>query len=261
MAFPYNKWHCSQMNVDQAAAILVCTLEAAEAAGVDPDRVVFPIVALESSFTVPLPRRGDLYRWPAMEVLGRAAAEHLGAPLTSLDHVEVYSCFPAAVRVQQRALGLPVDGVPTITGGEPFAGGPWNNFVLQATVAMVELLRAHPGERGMVTTVSGFLNKPGLAVYSTEPAADGLLVADLRVDAEAATATAPMLDEHHGPATIAAYTVVSERSGDRRTVVIAETASGERCVAASSDPAVADRAVAEDVIGTSITVDGLEFRF
>ena len=106
-----------------------------------------------------------------MEVLGRAAAEHLGAPLASLDHVEVYSCFPAAVRVQQRALGLPVDGVPTITGGEPFAGGPWNNFVLQATVAMVELLRAHPGARGMVTTVSGFLNKPGLAVYSTEPAA------------------------------------------------------------------------------------------
>ena len=42
IAFPYNKWHCSQMNVDQAAAILVSTLEAAEAAGVDPDRVVFP---------------------------------------------------------------------------------------------------------------------------------------------------------------------------------------------------------------------------
>ena len=176
-----------------------------------------------------------MHRWPAMEVLGRAAAAHLGEPLTNLDYVEVYSCFPAAVRVQQRALGLPVDGVPTITGGEPFAGGPWNNFVLQATVAMVELLRAHPGARGMVTTVSGFLNKPGLAVFSTEPAANGLLVADLRVDAEAATSTAPMLDEHHGPATIVACTVVSERSGDRRTVVIAETASGERCVAASGD--------------------------
>jgi hypothetical protein len=70
-----------------------------------------------------------------------------------------------------------------------------------------------------------------------------------------------MLDEHHGPATIVACTVVSERSGDRRTVVIAETASGERCVAASGDAAVADRAVIEDVIGTSITVDGLDFRF
>src|SRR5581483_1148296 len=115
MAFPYNKWHCAQMNVDQAAAILVCSLDTAQRAGIDPDRMVFPLVALESSSSVPVSERGDLHRWPAMEVLGRAAAAHLGHPLAELDLVEVYSCFPAAVRVQQRALGLPVDGVPTIT--------------------------------------------------------------------------------------------------------------------------------------------------
>ena len=35
----------------------------------------------------------------------------------------------------------------TITGGMAFAGGPFNNFVLQATVAMIERLRRQPGER------------------------------------------------------------------------------------------------------------------
>jgi hypothetical protein len=184
MAFPYNKWHCAQMNVDQAAALLVCRVEAAMRLGVDLERVVFPLVALESSFSLPVPKRRNLHRWPAMEVLGRAAEAHLGHPLAALDHVELYSCFPAAVRVQQRALRLPVDGVPTITGGETFAGGPWNNFVLQATAAMIERLRAERDAKGLVTTLSGLVNKPGLAVYAARPDRQPLLLGDLADRAE-----------------------------------------------------------------------------
>jgi acetyl-CoA C-acetyltransferase len=259
MAFPYNKWHCSQMIVDQAAALLLCTLESAEAAGVEPSRVIFPHVALESSFARSLPRRRDMHRWPAMEVLGAAATDHLGVGLDAIEHAEVYSCFPAAVRVQQRALGLDVDGVPTITGGEPFAGGPWNNFVLQVTVAMIELLRSRRGERGLVTTVSGFLTKPGLAVYGTEPAVRPLLVADLREDAERATSTVPLAEAYTGPATIAAVTVSYDRSGDARTIVVADTPSGARCVATSSDAEVAARATTAELICTDIAVTDLEF--
>ena len=256
IAFPYNKWHCSQMNVDQAAAVLVTTVGVAEAAGVHPDRVVFPIVALESSFSIPVPRRRFLHRWPSMEVLGARAAAHLGEPITAIEHIELYSCFPAAVRIQQRALGIPLGEVVTITGGEPFAGGPWNNFVLQSTVAMLELIRERPGERGMVTTVSGFLHKPGLAVYGTEPAAGGLSVGDLAVEAAAATPLVPVLDTHSGRATIAAVTVSHERTGDERTIVIADTPTGDRCLATSTDPGLAARAVREELIGTAITVDG-----
>lgn len=260
IAFPYNKWHCSQMNVDQAAALLICTLAAAEAAGADPAKAVFPLVALESSFSLPVPRRRHLHRWPAMEVLAVAAAEHLGAPPAALEHAEVYSCFPAAVRVQQRALGLPLDGVPTITGGEPFAGGPWNNFVLQATVAMLGLLRRDRGARGLVTTVSGFLTKPGLAVYCTEPGPRPLLVADLGDRAEAATAAAAVVESHEGPATIAAVTVGYDRSGAGRTIVIADTPGGERCLATSEDPAVAARATSDELVGTGVVVAGRTFR-
>jgi acetyl-CoA C-acetyltransferase len=256
IAFPYNKWHCSQMHVDQAAALLICTLGAAEAAGVDPGNVVFPLVALESSFALALPRRRDMHRWPAIEVLAAAAADHLGTPLAAVEHAEVYSCFPAAVRVQQRALGLPTGGVPTITGGEPFAGGPFNNFVLQATVAMVERLRRDRGARGLVTTVSGFLTKPGLAVYGTEPDPGPLLVADLAERAAAATPTVPLAESHDGPATVAACTVGYDRSGGARTIVIADTPDGVRCVATSDDPAMATRATTAELVGTAVTVAG-----
>jgi hypothetical protein len=50
--------------------------------GVDPTRVVYPVVALESSLFVPVSRDAAMHRWPAMEVLGAAAEAHLGFPLT-----------------------------------------------------------------------------------------------------------------------------------------------------------------------------------
>jgi acetyl-CoA C-acetyltransferase len=254
MSFPYNKWHCAQMNVDQAAAILVCSLDAARQLGVDPNRMVFPLVALESSTSVPVSERRDLHRWPAMEILGRAAEAHLGHPLADLDLVEVYSCFPAAVRVQQRALGLPVDGVPTITGGESFAGGPWNNFVLQTTAAMIERLRAEPDARGLVTTVSGLLNKPGLAVYAVQPGP--LLLDDLGDDARRATARREVITGYQGPARVVAYTVGYDNAEPAIWSVIADTPDGARCIATAHDRDLARQATREELIGTEVHIDG-----
>lgn len=258
-SFPYNKWHCAQMNVDQAAAILVCSLEAAIRFGVEPDQMVFPLVALESSHCVPVSCRHEIHRWQAMEVLGGAASSHLGRALTEIDLVEVYSCYPAAVRVQQRALGLSVDGVPTITGGEPFAGGPWNNFVLQATAAMVERLRVERDTQGLVTTVSGLLNKPGLAVYATDPGDAPLLVGDLAERAAAATPTVEAVAGYRGPAQVAACTVAYDGMEPATCTVIADTPDGRRCVATAPDPELARRATIEELIGTTIAVDATRF--
>jgi acetyl-CoA C-acetyltransferase len=258
-AFPYNKWHCAQMNVDQAAALLICSLEAARRLGVDPARMVFPLVGLESSYAVPVSQRRDIHRWPGMEELGRAAEAHLGRPLASLDHAEVYSCFPAAVRVQQRALGLPVDGVPTITGGETFAGGPWNNFVLQTTAAMADRVRAERGTTGLVTTVSGLLNKPGLAVYAATPDVP-LLSRDLAAEAELATARVEVVAGYRGPARVATYTVAYDRLDPVRCTVIADTPEGTRVVASATDPELAERVTREELIGTDVQVDATSFR-
>ena len=171
LAFPYNKWHSTQWTVDQAAALLLCSEEAAREAGVDPDRALHPVVALESSHLVPLSRRAHMHQWPAMRALAFAATTHLGRPLDSIEHVEVYSCFPSATAVQQRELGLPDLPPPTVTGGMAFAGGPFNSFTYQATAAVARRLRHDRGALGMVTTVSGFLTKPGLMVWSAEPPA------------------------------------------------------------------------------------------
>jgi len=258
-SFPYNKWHCAQMNVDQAAAILICSADAARRLGVDATRVVYPVVALESSLFVPVSRRRQMHRWPAMEVLGAAAVAHLGFPLSDIESVEIYSCFPAAIRVQQRALGLPLDGIPTITGGEAFAGGPWNNFVLQTTAAMVDRIRARAEPYGLVTALSGLMNKPGLAVYATEPPEQPALVADLVDDATRATETLEVVTGYRGSAVIAACTAAYDGLDAVRCTVIADTPAGDRCIATAHDPEIARASTTEELIGRTIQVDANQF--
>lgn len=279
LALPYNRWHASQWTVDQAAALLLCTAGAARRHGVPPDRWVFPLVALDANHSVSLSRRRFLHRWPAMAVLGEAAAERLGRPLADVEVAEVYSCFPAAVRVQQRELALPLDGTPTVTGGMAFAGGPFNNFVYQATAAVVPLLREDPALLGMVTTVCGLLTKPGLAVWSATPDGRPPLMEDLAAAAREATPTVEVLDGYRGPAVVAACTVTFDGTVPARVVVVADVADvvdvagvagvgGEpgatgggrpRCVAAAEDPTLAADVAAGDLHGVTVQVEGSTF--
>ena len=258
LAFPYNKWHSTQWSVDQAAALLFTTAGVAEDCGVPRDRWVFPAAALESTHALSLSRRRHMHRWPAMGVIGAAAEAHLGRPLAEIPRAELYSCFPAAVRVQQSELGLPAEGTPTVTGGMPFAGGPFNNFVLQSTAAMVRHVRSE-GRAGLVTAVSGLITKPGLTVYEPSPPAEPTLIADLAAEAAAATVAAPLADDDTAPrrGRVAAYTVAYD-GFDPATVfavVDLDDAAG-RAVAALHDPAAAAEATRTDHISATCAVEG-----
>ena len=255
LAFPYGKWHASQWTVDQGAALILCSAAAADQAGISRDKWVFPLVGIESSQMVPLSQRRDIHRWPAMGVLGRAAATHLQRPLTDCRHVELYSCFPVAVRIQQRELGLPLDGTPTVTGGMAFAGGPFNSFVFHATVEIARRLRAEPG-LGLVTTVSGLLTKPGLAVWASEPGLGPPLVADLVDEATAATGTATVLDRRTGDATMVALTVTYSGLEPAEVVAILETDAGDRVIAKSQEPDLLIEATTTELIGRRFGVRG-----
>jgi len=268
LAFPYNKWHASQWTVDHAAALVVCSSGRADDAGVPLDRRLYAHVALHCSEGVTLTARRSLHAWPAMAVLGQAATRHAGRPLRELGLAEVYSCFPAAVRVQQRALGLDPAGTPTLTGGMAFAGGPFNHFVLASTVALGGRLREAEGQAGLglVTTVSGMLSKPGLALWGAAPPADGrMLLADLAEEGLAATEVLPVTDvgpAQPTPATVAAFTVTYGSDGGFepvRTAVVADLPDGVRTAATCEDAATAGLAVTEGLAGRTVYVKDTTF--
>ncbi len=265
LAFPYNVWHASQWTVDQSSALLICSAERATAAGIPADRWLFPHVALHCSQAVTLTARRRLEAWPAMEVLGRAAAGAIGRPLSEVELVEVYSCFPSAVRVQQRALGLPRDEAPTLTGGMAFAGGPFNHFVLMAHAALGQQLRAHPTELGLATTVSGMLSKPGLAIWSATPPTGALLLADLGDEAAAATAVVPVSVSPPTAATagaVVSFTVTYGGEGGLepvRAAIVADLPDGVRTAATCEDAATARLAVTDGLIGRTVEVKDTTF--
>ncbi len=263
LAFPYNKWHSTQWTVNQAAALVICSAAAARRAGVPRDRWVFPLVGLESSHAVSVLCRRRIGAWPAMEVLGGTAAARIGRPLDQVEVVELYSCFPSAVRVQQRELGLPLDGTPTVTGGMAFAGGPFNNAVLQSVAAVAPRLRADPGALGAVTTVSGLLTKPGLGVWSARPDGRPPLLSDLAYEVASVTEVVEAvesLDGYGGPGTVATYTVTYDGMDPVRVVAVCDTADGRRCVALSEDPDLAATACERDLVGSAVLIGLGTFR-
>ena len=257
LAFPYNKWHSTQWTVNQAAAVVLCSVEAAERFGVPSDRWVFPRVGLESSHAVSLLCRERIGEWPAMEVMGETAAAWLGRPVAEVEVAEVYSCFPAAVRVQQRALGLDLNGTPTISGGMAFAGGPFNNYVLQSVAGVAPVLRGAPDSLAMVTTVSGLLTKPGLGIWSSQPDGRPPLLADLAYEAESVTGVVDAvasLDGYDGLGTVATYTVTYEGMDPARVVAVCDTDDGRRCVSFSDNATLAASVCTEEFIGARVRI-------
>jgi acetyl-CoA C-acetyltransferase len=260
MALPYTKRHNSDWNVDQAAGLILCSVARARALGLSEEQWVYPLSAAESNHVVAISTRPSLHRSPGAAVAGRRALELAGVRAEEVEHLEIYSCFPAAVQVFARELGLSTDRPLTVTGGMAFAGGPLNNYVLQATVRMAEVLRGDPGSRGLITCVSGFLNKQGFAVWSTRPPAEGFGHADCtsEVAASAEGARLELVDDHEGPVTIASYTVVYQGEGPVEAIAICDLPDGRRTIGVTRNASLMSAMATEEFCGRSgeVAADG-----
>jgi acetyl-CoA C-acetyltransferase len=158
------------------------------------------------------------------------------------------------VQIYAREIGLSLDRPLTVTGGMPFAGGPLNNYVIQATARMAEVLREDPGSVGLVSCLSGILNKQGWGVWSSEPSGAGFQFADVSEETAARTTPRELASEYQGPATILGYTAVYGREGTDRGVAVCELADGRRSVVNTTDTTILDRMVSEELCGREVTV-------
>ncbi len=256
LAWPYTKLHCSQWNVDQAAALIICSAATAARFGVSPDRWVFAHVGVESNLMVPLTLRAEMHRSPAVRAVDDAIASHTGTAASDIAHLDIYSCFPAAVRVQANEFGLDTDQQLTVTGGMTFGGGPLNNYTLQGLATMVDVLRRHPDERGAVTNVSGMLTKFGASVWSCEPPLLPFAAIDVTAAATASTATVSLDPDYAGAAVVATYTVAFDRGQPVQGIVVGDAPAGVRCLATTSDPELIADMLAGDWCGETVIVDG-----
>ncbi len=107
VSFPYRKLLTGNMQVDQGAALIVCSAEAAEAAGVPRDRWVFPLAGADANDHWYLSHRADFHSSPAVRLSAQAAAAQVGTDIDGIGHLDLHSYFPsAAAEIVAAELGV-----------------------------------------------------------------------------------------------------------------------------------------------------------
>ncbi|MCC6197585.1 MAG: acetyl-CoA acetyltransferase [Burkholderiales bacterium] len=250
-AFPYTKLHCSTWNVDQAGALLFCSAKRADDLGIPLEKRIYPVASTESNDMAAVTSRGDLAACPGARIAARAALDAGDLSLSDVELVDLYTCFPVAVEAYAAEIGLPLSRDLTVTGSMAFAGGPYNNYVIQATCRIAELLRQGRGRHGLVSSVSGVLTKQAFGVWSREPARNGFVLRDVSEDVNRATKTVPIVELATGDAAIAGYTVLYERGEPRRGVAVVDAVGG-RAIVQSKDPTIMARMESVELCGTVV---------
>lgn len=253
---PYRKLHNSHIGVDMGAALILCSAEAAEAAGVPRDRWVFPWAVARGQDHFHVTTRPQLHRSPVIRLAGEALRAHCGADFA---HVDLYSCFPSAVQIAARELGL-ASGPYTVTGGLTFAGGPGNNYATHGLAALVGRLREDPDAVGLATALGWYVTKHALGAFSCRPPERPYRTLEVEPD----DAPISVAYGYAGEAVVESFTALYERDGTPGMgIVAARLADGRRAIAKSHERDVLGELVdGEDPIGRSVTMtapEGLSF--
>lgn len=260
--FPYTKRLCANLDVDQAAAVVLCSYGAAVAAGIAPERMVFPWSGADAHDHYFFSERDSLARSPAIGIIGDAALDAAGIDLDAIARFDLYSCFPSAVELALDALGLAGPGGGderpiSVTGGLAYGGGPGNNYVTHAIAAMVEECRRDPGSIGLVTGLGWYATKHTVGLYSTTPPPRGYrrvdpAVTQARVDALPSREPAGVLDTD---GEVEATSVAFDRD-DMPTIGILSVllADGRRALANCTDPDTLRAMVAEPWEGRRVNL-------
>ncbi len=242
VSFPYPKLCTANMQVDQGAGYIVCSVEAARRAGVPEERWVFPLAGADGNDHWYISDRAELHRSPAIRLAGQAALELAGLGIDDIALVDLYSCFPAVVQMAAGELGLRVDDPDrplTLTGGLTFGGGPGNNYTSHGIAQAVTALRATPGSAALVTGLGWYATKHSVGIYASRPPAHGgtpFAWRDVQPDVDALP-TCTLDPGATGEVRIETYTVTFDRAGSpERGIVVCRTKDGARAWGSVRDP-------------------------
>jgi acetyl-CoA C-acetyltransferase len=179
--------------------------------------------------------RVDYHSSPAMRVGVREAFAMAGKSVADMAFFDLYSCFPVAVEIAAKEMGLATDDPRglTLTGGLPYFGGPGNNYSMHGIVEMIHRCHKEPEAYGFLNANGWFLTKHAFGIYSSQPTSGAWArPSKSSYQGEIDAMAAPEVTETPaGTATIETYTVIHAREGMRMGIVIGRDEAGRRFVA------------------------------
>lgn len=257
---PYPRLLVARDQVNQGAAVLLMSVEAARRLGVPEDRWVY-LHGHADLRAQRLLERPDLGAYPAAVTATTAALEMAGIGFDDVAAMDLYSCFPVPVFNICDAFGLSADDPRglTLTGGLPFFGGAGNNYSTHAIAEAVASARSAPGQFTFVGANGGMMSKYAVGVYSATPVPwQPDRSAELQVELDAAPKVA-VTESAEGPATVETYSV--RYDWDTRTGIIIGRldADGTRFLATTEDEDLVALLSDGEPLGTPITVRALDY--
>ena len=257
---PYPRLMVARDQVNQGAAALLMSVEAAQRLGVPEENWVY-LHGHADMEEQSLLQRPDLGHSPAAVMAVREALAMAGIGIDDVATFDLYSCFPVPVFNICDGLGIATDDPRglTLTGGLPFFGGAGNNYSMHAVAETVAQMRSAPGQFGLVSANGGILSKHSVGIYSSTPAEwkpdrSALLQAQV-----AGWPTEPVTENADGDATIETYTV--RRDGGRPTGIIIGrlVADDSRFLATSEDGEFIALLIDGEPLGRKIRVRSFDY--
>ena len=282
IGYPYTKMMNAVLSVDMAAAVIMTTAGKARELGIDEERLVYLRAGVDVNEIWHVSERENFHSSPALGKAASAALEPARLSLEDIDCFDLYSCFPSAVEIACREIGLsPLDprGL-TVTGGLPYFGGPGNNYSLHAIAEMVTRLRGNSLEldqesgqesrpkNGLVTANGLYLTKHSMGIYSSQAPLDKWQSFNNQpLQNEIDQGPRIHLDkDYEGEVSIETYTVAFDKDGPKEGYIIARNKSGHRVIANTGRVVnTLDRLLEKDSIGLRGHIEqkqgGAIFRF
>jgi acetyl-CoA C-acetyltransferase len=252
---PYPRLMVARDTVNQGAAVLVMSVEAARKLGVPEEKWVYLHGHADQREQDLLDREDVSISYSEKQ----AVAEALRGAGITIDDVatfDLYSCFPFPVFTVCDDFGLTADDPRglTLTGGLPYFGGPGNSYSLHGIAETVAAMRDKPGAFGLVGANGGVMSKYSVGVYSTTPID---WAPDRSKELQADIAALPKVAvtrNANGTGVIETYSVRYDWP-ERTGVIIGRLdADDSRFMAISTDPALVTLMTDGDPLGAKITV-------
>ena len=251
LAYPYNKLHCTSWNVNQSAALIICSEELANKLEIDNKKRVYPISSSENNHMIAIQQRPKLYESLGMIYAAKSINRMMEQLDIRLDAYDLYSCFPAAVKMFSKSLELGSEIPKTITGSMPYAGGPLNSFVIHSTVKMIQKIRALEARHGLVTGVSGMMTKQSFCVWGKEYQ-ERFIFDDVTEKAKLDEKPVELSNIAEGEGEIIGYTIIEGSEHASKAVLYLDDEKKHRKVVSSLDKNFINLLMEEEWVGKKV---------
>lgn len=251
LAYPYNKLHCTSWNVNQSAALIICSEELANKLKIDKNKRVYPITSSENNHMIAIQQRPKLFDSLGMKYAANSISKVIERLDITIDAYDLYSCFPAAIKIFSKSLGLDNQISKTITGSMAYAGGPLNSFVLHSTVKMIQKIRTSEVSHGLVTGVSGMMTKQSFCVWGKEYQ-EQFIFNDVTDQAKLNEIPVELSTITEGEGEIIGYTIIEGSESAPKAVLYIDDEKKDRKVVSSYDKIFINLLMEEEWVGKKV---------